>query len=88
MIVRAHERRIYPVPIKPDSGITNWGQWPADAEPVIWRWNKGKGLTFKGSGVFKCTDCNLFCVQHNRASLRGDLLCDDCLIGRARAADH
>lgn len=78
--------RIYPVPVKPPSGITNWGQWPDDVESIIWRWNKGKGLTFAWprERVFKCTDCEQFCQQLNAACLRGDMLCDDCLIERAR----
>ncbi len=78
--------RIYPIPVKQPSGITTWGQWPADVEPLLKRWNRGKGLRFGGGGVFKCDDCAEFCTQPLRAELRGQPLCDDCLIQRGRWA--
>lgn len=86
--------RIYPVSVKPTSGITNWGQWPDDVEPTLRKWNGSGGhnhifrsrLSFSWfSDVFKCPDCQEFCRQHKPAQLDGDLICDDCLIDRARA---
>jgi hypothetical protein len=90
--------RIYPVPVKPKSTITNWGQWPADAEPQIRKWNRQGLLSFGGSGgVFKCIDCQEFCLHGMTAFVRtrrekkrgwdhGAYICDDCLIERARNA--
>lgn len=32
---------IYPVPVKPATGINRWGDWPQDVEPVLLSWNSG-----------------------------------------------
>jgi len=80
---------IYPVPIKPATKINGWNGWPEDVVETLRHWNRGhRGLTFSRAGnVFKCTDCAAFCEVHihGGAVLNGDPLCDDCLIGRARA---
>lgn len=95
-----NSERIYPVPIKPPSGITNWGQWPTDVEPTLLLWNRQGKLSFgshegHGPRVFKCPDCGEFCehrmtpfVRTNREKKRGwgfgTHICDECLILRAR----
>jgi hypothetical protein len=90
--------RIYPIPVKPPSGITNWGQWPQDIEPVLKWWNaksrprpegvERHALSFGGSSrnTFKCPDCEQFCRQGSTARLDEVPICDDCLIARARSA--
>jgi hypothetical protein len=84
--------RIYPVPVKPPTNIKSWGGWPDDVRPILWKWNHGhpgeSRLRFTNNGfdVFKCPDCQEFCKQPLGAELDGDFICDDCLIGRARAA--
>lgn len=89
----ARSNRIYPVDLKPASGIDNWGKWPQDVEPLLKAWNGRHGghkLSFGGPymSVFKCPDCERFCVPHRygAAYLDGEHVCDDCLIERARAA--
>lgn len=88
--------RIYPVRVKPASGIGRWGQWPQDVEQLLRWWNKQGRLTFRRTAtgsifdpqvnVFKCEDCSEFCEPHahGAAVLDGDWLCDDCVITRAR----
>lgn len=91
--------RIYPVPLKPASGIASWNGWPEDVVKTLKFWNSGDcwatqgkrigaGLSFRGWGVFKCTDCKAFCEpqKNGTAIFNGDELCDECLIARARAA--
>ena len=81
------EGRIYPIPVKPPSGIVSWRGWPDDVRDTLLRWNAGKGLSFHTwDGVFRCEDCAEFCLQRLTARMRGALVCDDCLIARARAA--
>lgn len=89
--------RIYPIPVKPPSGIWGWPAWPDDVRDIIWRWNKSHevGLSFvRSSATFKCVDCGEFCVAHpNGAAVfkahssteHQEWSCDDCLIARARA---
>lgn len=80
-------------PVKRRSDIKNWGQWPADVEPIIRDWNKRKRLSFIGSGVFRCVDCRQLCepqpygtaaFRSKRSYDRIKQICDDCLIKRAR----
>lgn len=91
--------RIYPVPVKPASGINSWNGWPDDVRDTLRHWNGGhRGLSFRRSAtgsifepsvcVFKCVDCEQFCAahRHGAAVFKGDWLCDDCLIARARAS--
>lgn len=91
--------RIYPVPLKPASGIASWAGWPEDVVKTLKHWNSGdywatrgkvsgQGLSFRGWGVFKCADCEEFCEpqKNGTAMFNGDELCDDCLIERARSA--
>lgn len=37
-------RPIYPIPIKPYSGISTWEGWPDDVRRVLKTWNSGMGL--------------------------------------------
>ncbi len=82
--------RIYPVDLKRGLGIRSWHEWPDDVRQILWDWNHGYGLhgksrlSFSNNQVFKCIDCNEFCQQHNGAVLDGDLICDHCLIEKAR----
>lgn len=87
--------RIYPVPLKPKSGITCWSGWPDDVVETLRKWNRQGKLSFRGSQVFKCIDCALFCEPqsftaamlryktHGKWHKLGNV-CDDCLIARAR----
>lgn len=89
---------IYPIPVKPYSGISSWDGWPDDVVRVLKTWNSGQGLrlSFRRSltgsifgvhlSVFKCVDCEQYCKPHpfGAAVLDGEWLCDDCLIQRAR----
>jgi hypothetical protein len=90
-------RPIYPVPVKPRTSINTWDGWPDDVRTTLRHWNGGhRGLSFRRSAtgsifeptvsVFKCSDCEQFCEPHphGAAVLKGDWLCDDCLIARAR----
>lgn len=84
--------RIYPVPVKPRTKINRWGDWPEDCVEQIKRLVRG---WYSTGGVFKCCDCGEFCQPHphgvphlgNAADGRNckTILCDDCLIERARA---
>lgn len=83
---------IYPVPVKPRSGIVSWEGWPADVRATLAEWNRGTRarpmkLTFSSSGgVFKCFRCDAFCESHaTAANLNGDFYCDDCMIRLVRA---
>lgn len=82
--------RIYPVAVKPPSGIGTWNAWPEDVHDTLREWNRSKGLSFvRTANVFKCEDCEAFCRahEHGAAVLRDRTwLCDDCLITRARTA--
>lgn len=84
--------RIYPVDLKPAGDIDNWGKWPADVEPLIREWNRSSDtLSFGGPymSVFKCPDCEAFCIPHRYGAAyhKGEHVCDDCLIERARDAE-
>lgn len=78
--------RIYPVPLKPASGISTWSGWPEDVRDLLHGWNHGAGLTFVRGGIFKCARCEEFCEthEHGRVEVRGVPYCDDCLIALAR----
>jgi hypothetical protein len=39
---------IYPVPVKPPSGINSWEGWPHDVVRVLKTWNSGQGLRGPG----------------------------------------
>ncbi len=83
------DRPIYPVAVKPPSGIKTWSGWPDDVRPVISRWNHEKGgLSFCNSRLFKCPDCGEFCREHNGCVFdrlrEPEYVCDDCVIARAR----
>lgn len=80
--------------IKPRSGIESWSGWPSDCVETIRAWNRGRGLRFAINhyfgcrpSIFRCCDCKLLCeaARYGVAVLKGDKICDDCLIGRARA---
>lgn len=85
--------RIYPVPVKPRTNINRWRDWPEDCVQAIKRLVRG---WYSTGGVFKCSDCSEFCQPHphgvpHLGSARDGrdcttILCDDCLIARARAA--
>jgi hypothetical protein len=85
------DRPIYPVAIKPPSGIRRWQDWPDDVRPVLERWNRQKGgLSFGNDRVFKCADCERFCRERfgcvfARWSESPEYVCDDCMIARARS---
>jgi hypothetical protein len=86
--------RIYPVPVKLRTHINRWGDWPEDCVDAIRRLVHG---WYSTGGVFKCCDCGEFCEPHPygvpflgplaplRDPVKATLLCDDCLIRRARA---
>jgi hypothetical protein len=79
---------LYPLPLKPATRINTWTAWPPDVEPILRDWHRNRGhLTFTRGPIFKCVDCTRFCEahQHGAAVLKGDWLCDECLIARARA---
>lgn len=88
------EKPIYPVAVKPPSGISSWDGWPDDVRDTLWAWNHGypkdSRLSFRWTSrrVFKCPDCDEFCVQPLAAELDDVLLCDDCLIARVRATQQ
>lgn len=89
--------RIYPVAVKPQSNYNRWSSWPADCVDSIRSLVAG---WYSTGGVFKCFDCAAFCHPHpqgvphlnvdsdGRRWVRGNpmpiVLCDDCLIARAR----
>lgn len=81
------------IEVKPASGIENWAAWPDDVRALLMEWNSGRPearLSFYRRGLFDCADCcerceparnGVACIKtHGR-----EWLCDDCLIGRARA---
>lgn len=81
---------IYPIVLKPPSGITTWNGWPADVVDTLRRWNRRgdrHSLSFSGHGVFKCWECKAFCEpqKYGTAVLDGNQVCDECLIDLARA---
>jgi hypothetical protein len=90
----ARRDRIYPIPVKPRTRINRWSDWPDDCVASIRRLVHG---WYSTGGLFKCCDCGEFCEPHPygvpflgplaplRDPVKATLLCDDCLIRRARA---
>lgn len=69
--------------------VRSWGGWPDDIRDEVRRWNSARGLSFVylHQRVFECDDCHRY-IDHDGStvcSLKGVLLCDDCLAARARA---
>ena len=77
--------RIYPLPVKPRTKINRWSDWPEDCVDTIREMVRGWYAT---GGVFKCADCGEFCHPHPHGvphiKETNDIVCDDCLIERAR----
>lgn len=78
--------------VKPASGIVDWSGWPADVRGLLAQWNSGSRerpikLSFRRCSLFDCADCSARCegAKSGAASVNNQLICDDCLIDRARA---
>jgi hypothetical protein len=79
--------------VKPASAIESWPEWPDDVRGLLMEWNRGSRdrpikLSFHRCRLFDCADCSARCegASSGAASINGQLVCDDCLIERARAA--
>lgn len=79
------------------SKVRSWEGWPADVRETLLSWNRLRLLSFVGMDTvgrilpqptFKCPDCERFINPSGSTAckLEGVLICDDCMIDRARAA--
>lgn len=77
------------------SAITTWDGWPDDVRDIVHAWNRARRLRFAGMDVigrvppqpsFKCPDCERFVNSSGSTAAKLDeaLVCDDCVIKRAR----
>jgi hypothetical protein len=73
--------------------VKSWAGWPDDVRDTLHAWNRERRLSFVGAFVgwqhtFKCPDCERFIDPSGTTACRldGSLICDDCIVRRARKA--
>lgn len=73
-----------------NSSIVSWNGWPEDVVDIVRRWNSDGRLRFVYTRLtFKCLDCKRFVNAAGSTAAQFDhaLMCDDCVIARARKFD-